>query len=117
MTQQDSIDFAELEQIDRQARHRLQDAHRLLVPNIRGLARAQADEPPTTASTKDLPDCDRELFNLQVQLAHADILDLRDSLSQFRNLIAAEIRRFHFGRMATAAYVRPVKNLKVGRSN
>jgi hypothetical protein len=101
--------------MDQQTRHQIAETHRLVAPDLRALMRTQMTAEGIAAHRGRLAAGERDLFDLKVALAHADLTTLRDSLRQYRDLIAAEIRQHHVARSAATAYVKSLQNAKPRR--
>jgi len=90
--------------LERQARQQMHEIQRLLVPNLRDLARAHLQPAEITGRLRDLAPAERDQLQFRLALALADLTSTRDAMEQYRNLIAAEIRRHHALRQAQARY-------------
>ena len=103
--------------MDRQTHHQIEETRRLVAPDLRALMRTQAAAQGIAAHRGHLSAGDRDLFDLKVALALADLTTLRDSLRQYRDLIAAEIRQHHVARNAATAYVKSLQSAKPRRAS
>jgi hypothetical protein len=117
MNRKSDLPLDEIDAVNRQARRQVDDIYRLLAPDLRGLMRAQVTAQSVSARVREMAADDRDLFNLKASLALADLTTLQDSLHQYRDLIAGEIRRHLCAQSAATAYVKSQRSTKNQRVN
>jgi hypothetical protein len=107
----------EIKLVALQTKRQISEINRLLAPELQGFASEQAVAKSVSARLKEMPKHERELFRLKTALALADLTNLQQSLTEYRDLIAGEIRQHLSARSAATAYVklqRSTKNRRVG---
>jgi len=117
MNRKSNLPLDEIDAATHQARRQVEDIYRLLAPDLRGLMRTQVTAQSVSARVKEMAADERDLFNLKASLALADLTTLQDSLCQYRDLIAGEIRRHLCAHSAATAYVKSQRSTKNQRVN
>src|SRR5262249_56105765 len=102
-------------QSEREGRCEVDEIDRLVVPDIRGLMREQASVHSISARVREMGADERKLFNLKASLALADLTTLQESLRQYRDLIAGELRQHLSAQSAATAYAKSQLGAKTGR--
>ena len=111
MSEQTRPTEQDVRRLERQARQQMQEIQRLLVPNLRDLARvhlrsAEISGLEISQQMKQMTPADREQLQFRLSLALADLTSTQQAMEQYRNLIAVEIRRHHAAQRAQASYAR-----------
>jgi hypothetical protein len=100
---------AEIDALNLRVKRRIGEIQRELLPELRQMVAAQEAAIATGAAVLP-PKEQRLLFSLRTAMAIADLSDLRESLSQYLDLITEELRRRNHALLALAAYRRPMPN-------
>lgn len=98
--------------VTQETKRKISEIHRLLAPDLQGMVGGSATEQGVSARLKKMPKHEREMFRLKTALALADLTSLQDSLNEYRDLIAGEIRQHLSARSAATAYVKLQGNIK-----
>jgi hypothetical protein len=99
---------AEIDALNLRVKRRIGEIQRDLLPDLRQMVAAQEAAVAAGQPAAQPPQEKRLLFSLRTAMAIADLGDLRDSLSQYLDLITEELRRRNHVLLALAAYRRSV---------
>ena len=117
MARKPKLPEEQIKLVTQQTKRKIYEIHGLLAPDIQGKPGGPITAQSVSARLKEMPKHEREMFRLKTALALADLTALQDSLHEYRDLIAGEIRQHLSARSAATAYVKlqgNIKNRRVG---
>jgi len=96
-----------VERLARETKRKIGEVQHTLLPELRDMVSEQEFAERVGQRLAALPDDQRRLFSLQTALALSDLSELEDSLVQYMDLVATEIKHQSGVQRALTAYQQP----------